>query len=122
MLIGSMNHPGHDLLKEIELVAGLGFQFLDLTLEPPMAGPGRIDVPAVRAALQAHHLQLVGHTAYYLPLCHPFESVRRAAVSELKLCLEIFAALGARWMNLHPDRQAPLHDRKFIIEDRKSVV
>jgi sugar phosphate isomerase/epimerase len=116
MLIGTMNHPGRDLLKEIECVSTLGFEFMDLTLEPPLAAPQRIDVPAVRAALQAHKLQVIGHTAYYLPLCHPFESVRRAAVDELKLCLEIFAALGAPWMNLHPDRQAPLHDRKFVIE------
>jgi sugar phosphate isomerase/epimerase len=116
MLIGTMNHPGRDLLKEIEWVASLGFEFLDLTLEPPLAAVQRIDVPAVRAALQGHKLQVIGHTAYYLPLCHPFEGVRRAAVEELKLCLEAFAALGARWMNLHPDRQAPLHDRKFIIE------
>jgi sugar phosphate isomerase/epimerase len=51
-----------------------------------------------------------------LPLASPFESLRRAAVNELKLCLEDFAALGARWMNLHPDRQAPLHTRGFLIE------
>jgi sugar phosphate isomerase/epimerase len=27
-----------------------------------------------------------------------------------------FAGLGARWMNIHPDRQAPMHDRSFIID------
>ncbi len=116
MLIGTMNHPGRELLKEIDVLASLGFEFMDLTLEPPLAAVRRIDVQAVRASLQAHKLQVIGHTAYYLPLCHPFESVRRAAVEELKLCLEAFAAVGARWMNLHPDRQAPLHDRKFVIE------
>src|SRR5205807_6098658 len=42
--------------------------------------------------------------------------LQRAAIDELKLCLEVFAALGCPWMNLHPDRQAPLHERKFIIE------
>lgn len=116
MRIGTMNHPGHDLLQEIEWVAKLGLGFIDLTLEPPMAGVRRLDLPAVRAALEKHHLGVVGHTAYYLPLCHPFESVRRAAVEELRLCLRAFAAVGARWMNLHPDRQAPLHDRKFVID------
>jgi sugar phosphate isomerase/epimerase len=116
MMIGAMNHPARDLFKEIHWMAELGFDFIDLTLEPPAAEARRLDIRAVRSALEEHGLSVVGHTAYYLPLCSPFESLRRAAVHELKLCLEAFGQLGARWMNLHPDRQAPLHDRKFIIE------
>jgi sugar phosphate isomerase/epimerase len=58
----------------------------------------------------------VGHTAYYLPLCSPFEELRTAAVAELQRCLTIFAELGAKWMNIHPDRHAPFEDRAFIIE------
>jgi sugar phosphate isomerase/epimerase len=116
MMIGAMNHPARDLFKEIHWMAELGFDFIDLTLEPPAAEARRLDLHAVRSALEEHGLGVVGHTAYYLPLCSPFESLRRAAVQELKLCLEAFGQLGARWMNLHPDRQAPLHDRKFIIE------
>jgi sugar phosphate isomerase/epimerase len=116
MLIGAMNHPARDVLKEIAWIASLGFDFIDLTLEPPAAEARRLDLSAVRVALDDHGLKVVGHTAYYLPLCSPFESLRRAAVQELKMCLEAFAQLGAQWMNLHPDRQAPLHDRKFIID------
>src|SRR5215203_5166647 len=116
MLIGTMNHPARDLLREIEWMAVTGFEFIDLTLEPPAAAASQIDVAAVRIALEKHDLQVVGHTAYYLPLCNPFESIRRAAVEELKTCLEIFAALGASWMNIHPDRQAPFYERKYIIE------
>jgi sugar phosphate isomerase/epimerase len=116
MLIGTMNHPGHDLVSEIEWMASLGFDFIDLTLEPPLADVRHINMRAVRDALKAHELHVVGHTAYYLPLCSPFESLRRAAVDELKICLELFAELGASWMNLHPDSKAPLHDRNFIID------
>jgi len=111
-----MNHPGHEVLKEIEWMAEMGLGFIDLTLEPPLASARKFDAQAVKDALQRHRLQVIGHTAYYLPLCSPFDSLHRAAIEELKICLEVFAALGARWMNLHPDRQAPLHDRKFIIE------
>jgi sugar phosphate isomerase/epimerase len=116
MMIGAMNHPARDVLKEIEWIGQMGFDFIDLTLEPPMAEPRNLDFADVRAALENSGLKVVGHTAYYLPLCSPFESLRRAAVEELKLCIEGFSQVGARWMNLHPDRQAPLHDRKFIIE------
>lgn len=116
MRIGAMNHPGRDLLKEIEWIGEMGFDFVDLTLEPPLAEARRLDLRAVRSALENSGLSVVGHTAYYLPLCSPFESLRQAAVQELKFCIEAFAQLGVRWMNLHPDRNAPLHDRKFIID------
>lgn len=97
-------------------MADLGFEFVDLTLEPPEAGVQKANLAGIAEALEEHELEVVGHTAYYLPLCSPFESLRKAAVEELRLCLEAFAALGAKWMNLHPDRQAPLHDRKFVID------
>ena len=41
MLIGTMNHPAHDVLDEIEWMAGMGMQFVDLTLEPPAAASWR---------------------------------------------------------------------------------
>jgi sugar phosphate isomerase/epimerase len=116
MLIGAMNHPARDVLTEVQWIAELGFDFVDLTLEPPLATPQRVNLRAVRSALERTGLAIVGHTAYYLPLCSPFESIRRAAVSELNMCLAAFAELGAKWMNLHPDSQAPMHDRTFVIE------
>jgi len=116
MLIGTMNHPARELRNEIAWMAELGLDFIDLTLEPPMSSVRRLDIQATRELLERHGLRVVGHTAYYLPLCSPFESLRRAAVEELKLCLQAFASLGASWMNIHPDAKAPLHERKFVIE------
>jgi sugar phosphate isomerase/epimerase len=122
MLIGTMNHPAHNIVDEIRWMSELGFEFIDLTLEPPRAGAWQVDLREIRTALEDHNMQIVGHTAYYLPLCHPFESVRRAAVEELKICLEAFGQLGASWMNLHPDSKAPLHDRRFVIERNLQTV
>lgn len=116
MLIGTMNHPARDVLNEVEWIAAMGFDFIDLTLEPPAALPARIDVKALGELIRKHNLQVVGHTAYYIPICSPFESIRRAAVEELKECVAAFAQLGTKWMNIHPDRIAPMHDRKFIID------
>ena len=110
-----MNHPARDVVSEIEWMAALDLDFIDLTLEPPAAIARRVDVSGVRRALETHGLHAVGHTAYYLPLASPFESIRRAAVEELKRCLEVFAALGIEWMNVHPDRNAPMHERGFVI-------
>jgi sugar phosphate isomerase/epimerase len=116
MLIGTMNHPARNVLDEIEWMAEMGMEFVDLTLEPPEAASWRVDPHAVRAALQKHGMEVVGHTAYYLPMGSAFEEVRRACVCELRRCLEVFSMVGARWMNLHPDRHAPMHDRRFYIE------
>lgn len=116
MLIGAMNHPQEDILQEIRWMAEMRLDFIDLTLEPPAAAAWNIDPSRIRQALKDLGLGVVGHTAYYLPLGSPFESLRRATVPELRRCLEVFAEVGAKWMNIHPDRYAPMHTRAFFIE------
>ncbi len=116
MLIGAMNHPGENVISEIEWMGRMGLDFIDLTLEPPAAAWWCVNPAAIREALSRAHLQVVGHTAYYLPIGSPFESIRRASVDELKKCLEIFSAVGAKWMNVHPDRQNGMHTRKQIVD------
>ena len=116
MLIGAMNHPGHPVVEEIEWLAAMNLDFLDLTLEPPRAAVWNLNLPAIRAALDKHGLKVVGHTAYYLPFASPFESLRQAAIEEAKRCLEAFATIGVAWMNVHPDRYAPLHERDYLVQ------
>src|SRR5438552_7868680 len=116
MIIGGMNHPKENVVQEIRWMAEMGLDFMDLTFEPPAAATWRIDAHQIRAALNDYRLRVVGHTAYYLPIGSPFESLRRAAVDELKRCLDLFAVVGSRWMNVHPDRYAPMHERSFYIE------
>ena len=111
-----MNHPKRDVLKEIAWIAEMGLDFLDLTLEPPMAAAWKVNPQAIHRALEKHGLKVVGHTAYYLPLASPFDSIRRAAVEELKRCVEVFAQLGVSWMNIHPSREPPMHPRTFALE------
>jgi len=122
MQVGAMNNPTRDPFEEMRWMSEMGLEFIDLTLEPPAAAPWKIDPKAIRGALRDFNLGVVGHTAYYLPFACTFESVRRAAVEETKRCLEIFSAIGVKWMNLHPDRHAPFHSRQFIIgQNLKSI-
>lgn len=116
MQIGAMNHPRQPVVDELRWMAEMDLDFVDLTLEPPAAAAWRLDVEAVRGVLRDTGLEVVGHTAYYLPIASPFAAVRRAAVDELRRCLDLCARLGARWMNVHPDRYAPMHDRPFFVE------
>lgn len=116
MLIGAMNHPGKDVLHEIDWIAAMGLDFIDLTLEPPLAASWKIDRAAIREAIQRHRLGVVGHTAFYLPLASGIEEIRQASLQELRRCVDAFAEIGASWMNVHPDRHAPMHDRRFFVE------
>jgi sugar phosphate isomerase/epimerase len=115
MLIGTMNHPARDVVEEIRWMADMGFEFLDLTLEPPGAAPWRVEPEEIRAELERHRMRVVGHTAFYLPIASSFDEVRKGAVAVLGKCIEIFARVGASWMNIHPDRHTPFHDRAFFI-------
>ena len=116
MLVGSMNHPARDVLAEIECMAAMGMDFLDLTLEPPCAASWRVNPHAIRDSLERHGMRVVGHTSCCLPIASAFEDVRGASVNELRRCLEVFSIVGARWMNLHPDPRAPMHNRSFFLE------
>lgn len=116
MLIGTMNHPERDVFEEIARIGDLGLQFIDLTLEPPAAASWNVDAKAIRAVLERNRLPVVGHTAWYLPMASAIPEIRNAAIAELRRCLEKFSDVGAKWMNIHPDRHTPWHNRQFYIE------
>ena len=115
MLIGAMNHPAKPLEEEIEWMVRLGLDFIDLTLEPPAVAAWQVKAQEVKDRLEQAGLGVVGHTAYYLPIGSSFESLRRAAIDELKRCIEKFATIGARWVNVHPDGHAPFVEEPRVI-------
>jgi sugar phosphate isomerase/epimerase len=116
MQVGAMNHPGEPLHREIAWMAEMKLDFIDLTLEPPAAATWQVKPSEVRKQLRDHGLGVVGHTAYYLPIASSFESLRHAAVDELKRAVEVFAAIGAKWMNVHPDGHAPFTDERTVVQ------
>lgn len=109
MLIGAMNHPKRDPIQEMEWMARLDLDFIDLTLEPPAASSAlwQDKAPELAEGLHKYQLRVVGHTPYYLPIASPIEEMRLAAEFELRRCLEIFAALETPWVNIHPDAHVP---------------
>lgn len=104
-------------MEEIKWAADNGFDFLDLTLEPTQTYARQINPDQIRQLLETYHLGVVGHTAYYLPFASPFPSLREVALKEFLDCLEVFARLGAFWVNIHPDSSFPnLLSREKIVE------
>jgi len=112
-----MNNPQVDLLEEIAWAGRNRFDFLDLTLEPSAAHPKQIQLEPTRRALQDAGLEIIGHTAYYLPWASPFETIRKAALTEMVWTLEVFSGLGASKVSVHPDRSIPFAlNTKAILE------
>ena len=107
MLVGSMNFPGRSVLKEIHRIHESGFDFVDLTLEPPAAWtPDGKDVGRLLGDLG---LSAVGHTAWYLPIASSFEELRQQARDLYRRGLDCFADAGVTLVNVHPDQRVPLH-------------
>jgi len=114
MRLGAMNNPMLDVVSEIEAFAALGFDFLDLALEPPRAYAGTLDLRRVRKALERHGMGVVGHTAWYLPIASAFPEVRETALREMETCIRVFRELGVEKVTAHPHTNVPLMGEDYI--------
>ena len=95
-----MNNPAAPLDDELERIAAAGFDFVDLTLEPAHAWP--CDGERVGRRLRELGLAVVGHTAFYLPVASPFPELREETRRLFGEFLDVFAAAGAKVVNVHP--------------------
>lgn len=115
MKFGAMNNPMIDVTEEIALFSDLGFDYIDLTLEPDETYSGTISVKKITKALNSAGMTAVGHTAWYLPIASPFPEFRHLAIRELERCLKVFRDMGVHKMNLHPQTKVALHNEDWII-------
>jgi len=120
MLVGAMNFPGRSVAKEIHRIHEEGFDFLDLTLEPPAAW--RVDGKEVKRLLGDLGLGAVGHTAYYLPIASPFPELRKAARDLYRRGLDVFAEAGVDLVNVHPDNRLPLHAHEQVLKANAEAI
>lgn len=115
MKYGAMNNPMINVYDEISLYADLGFDFIDLTLEPEETYSATVNVKKIVKALERAGLGVIGHTAWYIPIASAFPEFRELGIKELERCLKITRDIGATKMNIHPHLRVPLHDEKWII-------
>jgi sugar phosphate isomerase/epimerase len=101
MQLGLMNHPALPVAEELRAIAGAGFDYVDLTLEPPGAWPA--DGPELGRLLRDLGLSAVGHTSPHLPIASPFDGLRDRAHEILRRCFAVFAEIGVERVNVHPD-------------------
>lgn len=112
MLVGAMNFPGRSVLKEIHRISEDGFDFMDLTLEPPAAWfPDGKEVGRLMGDLG---LSAVGHTPWHLPIASPFPELRKTTRDLFRKALDCFADAGVTLVNVHPDQRVPMHSKDQV--------
>lgn len=104
MQFGAMNFPVTPLLDEIDTFARLGFDYLELAMDPPMAHYSTLSSSqtAIVRALKDSGLGLVCHLPTFLTTADLTESLRRASITEMRRSLSVAADLGAKKVVLHP--------------------
>jgi sugar phosphate isomerase/epimerase len=104
MIYGAMNFPVLPVVDEIRSFAGLGFDYLELAMDPPEAHYSTISENhlAVTKALADHGMGIVCHLPTFVSTADLTESIRRASVTEMKQSLSVAADLGAQKAVLHP--------------------
>lgn len=117
MKIGLMNNPFNDVYEEISWIGQNNFDFVDLTLEPPMAQPQLLDANRIKELLIKYNLNIIGHTCYYLPYAHPIPEIREASIIVFKQYINFLHKLGAKKINIHVDKRYPDELREVIREN-----
>ena len=104
MQFGAMNFPVTPVVEEIETLAQLGFDYLELAMDPPMAHYSAIlrEKKEILRVLGAHGLGLVCHMPTFVSTADLTESIRQASVLEMQRSIEVAAELGAKKVVMHP--------------------
>ena len=104
MQYGAMNSPLKPILTQIDELAALGFDYLELTLDAPEAHYLKVheQQSSIDRLLRRHDLGLVCHMPTFVYTADLTASLRRTSLNEVLHSLETAAQLGAQKIVLHP--------------------
>jgi sugar phosphate isomerase/epimerase len=119
MKYGAMNFPIKPLLGEIEEIGEMGFDYVELTMDPPEATPQKIlaQKRSIQEFLHRYGLGIMGHLPTFVWTSDLYESLRKASLRETLDALEAGAELGMEKVVLHPGYITGL--AKFLIDKAK---
>ncbi len=114
-----MNFPVKAVLQEIEEIGKLGFDYVELTFDPPEATPQKIvsQKRSILELLDRYRIGLVGHLPTFVWTSDLYESLRKASLEENFSALEAAAELGIEKLVLHPGYITGMG--KFVIDKAK---
>jgi len=104
MQFGAMNFPIHPVIDEISRIADLGFDYLELAMDPPMAHYSILKTQGnlISRTLADRRLGLICHLPTFVSIADLTAGIRRASLDEMCRSLEAAADLGAVKVVLHP--------------------
>lgn len=104
MQYGAMNFPVRPVLQELESISSLGFDYLELTMDPPQAHHSTIRAQKddFLKALEKFRMQVVCHLPTFLGLADLTESIREASLKEMLDSLDVAVELDPLKVVLHP--------------------
>lgn len=104
MQYGAMNFPVRPVLAELEQIALLGFDYLELSMDPPQAHHSMVLQQKSELLERLHDfgMQLVCHMPTFLCLADLTESIRIASIKETLESLDVAAELESLKIVLHP--------------------
>lgn len=114
-----MNFPIKPLLEEIEEIGQMGFDYVELTMDPPEATPDKIisQKSSILSLIKRYRMEIVGHLPTFVWTSDLYESLRKASVQENLNALEASVELGIKKVVLHPGYIMGLS--KFILDKAK---
>lgn len=100
---GYLTNPSKDILKEIKKACRLGFDFVEIGIEPPLAMPEHLrkNRKEILAILNKNKMFAMAHTTWWVELGSFHEPVRKAWVIEGKKAIEVANELGIKEINFH---------------------
>jgi len=104
MQYGAMNFPIKPVAGELEDIAAMGFDYLELTMDPPQAHYTTIrqQMNSILKALNSHSMSVICHLPTFVSTADLTDSIREASLQEMLNSLEVAAGLGAQKVVLHP--------------------
>jgi sugar phosphate isomerase/epimerase len=104
MRYGAMNFPIKPITGEIDRIAALGFDYVELAMDPPEAHFRQLSAMGgeIRTRLGDLGLGLICHMPTFVSTADLTDSIREASIDEVLGSLDVAAELGAEKVVLHP--------------------
>ena len=104
MRYGAMNFPVRPVLRELKEIAALGFDYVELTMDPPQSHHSSLkrQRKELLNALQNSQMQVICHLPTFLSIADLTESIRLASLKEVLDSLDVAAEFSPLKVVLHP--------------------
>ena len=121
MLYGAMNFPIRPILQELEAISRLGFDYIELTMDPPKAHHTTVHKQreAILKKLEEFKMRLVCHLPTFVSTADLTDSIRETSVKEILDSLEVAAPLDPLKIVLHPAHISGLS--VFVVDKAKKL-